>query len=263
MQQRRSVQLVDSQSWPLWCEGLKLSSLKCALLHAIVWCACPKLLWNWCNSNVPNSHVDSWGIGAFKCHKLLMDSYRIGFWIGLEELIGMSKTPNGLLLHGWPCFGFKVSQTPIELLATSSLQAVYVIGTRVGLKMCATNCYRMPHQLLALTAKSNVCRLPKNCYGTVMGDSWLTPHFAVTCIHLPSLDFCLMPASLLMSIKLLLELLKWPILARFAALLKITARKDPKAREWQQSVTPILLGFRSPVWANFLLASTLPQQIVT
>ena len=164
------------------------------------------------NSNVTNSYVNSYGVGAMQTpnglirnwflnqfgrayiqmsktpNELLMCGWRLfGFKVsqtpnGLlrnwflnqfgRDYIQMSITPNELLMCGWRLFGFKVSQTPIELpLVRQSLWP----KTGVGLKMKATNCYWTPTKLLALTAKSNVCRLPRNCYATAMGNSWLTP----------------------------------------------------------------------------------------
>jgi len=66
------------------------------------------------NSNVTNSYVNSYGVGAMQTPNGLIRNWFLNQFG--RAYIQMSKTPNELLMCGWRLFGFKVSQTPNGLL---------------------------------------------------------------------------------------------------------------------------------------------------
>jgi len=140
----------------------------------------------------------------------------------------MSETLNELLMCGWRLFGFKVSQTLIELLFCRQCVVVFVTGNPCGTQNAGHKLLLNAYLTLSFdswikclsTAKELLCY----CYGELLINS----HFAATLICLLSLDSCSTPVSLLTSIKLILELLKWPFLTRFTVTLKTTASKIPK-----------------------------------
>jgi len=66
------------------------------------------------NSNVSNSYVNSYGVGAMQTPNGLLRNWFLNPFG--RAYIRMSKTPNELLMCSWRLFGFKVSQTPNGLL---------------------------------------------------------------------------------------------------------------------------------------------------
>jgi len=66
------------------------------------------------NSNVPNSYVNSYGVGPMQTPNGLLRHWFLNQFG--RAYIGMSETPNELLMCSWRLFGFKVSQTPNGLL---------------------------------------------------------------------------------------------------------------------------------------------------